>query len=74
MTNTVSFLLGSLVTLICAGIPFWLSSKQLSKEAKRLAALNILIIRGIEESGKAKFRRNDEGEPIGMIFEETLTN
>ena len=69
MSNISSFFLGSLITLACSFIPFILSSRQLSKQAKRSATLSTLIIRGIEESGVAKFRRNNEGEPIGMIFD-----
>ena len=69
MNNISSFFLGSLVTLICSFIPFILSSRQLSKQVKRLVTLSNLIIRGIEESGVAKFKRNNKGEPIGMIFD-----
>ena len=57
MDNATAFLLGVLVTLICSFIPFFLSSRQLSKETKRLVKLSNLIIRGIEETGIAKFRR-----------------
>ena len=69
MNNISSFFLGSLITLVCSLIPFILSSRQLSKQVKRLVTLSSLIIRGIEESGIAKFRRNNKGEPIGMIFD-----
>jgi hypothetical protein len=69
MDNTTAFLLGVLVTLVCSIIPFFLSSKQLSKETKRIIKLSNLIIRGIEETGIAKFRRDENGEPIGMIID-----
>jgi hypothetical protein len=74
MNNATYFLLGIIVTLICSFIPFILSSRQLSKEAKRIIELSTLIIRGIEESGLAKFNRNEKGEPIGMIFNLTLSD
>ena len=74
MTNLSSFLLGSLVTLICALIPFIISSRQLSNEAKRLAKLSTLVIRGIEESGLAKFSRDEKGNPVGLRFDITVEN
>ena len=74
MNNATSCLLGILFTFICSTIPFIISSRQLSKEAKRIIVLSNLIIRGIEESGFAKFNRNAKGEPIGMIFNLTLSD
>jgi hypothetical protein len=73
MDNTTAFLLGILVTLACSLIAFILSSCQLSKQVKRLVKLINLILRGIEESGAAKFRRDEKGEPIGMIFDLAIT-
>lgn len=74
MTNTTSALLGILFTFICSTIPFIISSRQLSKETKRLVMLSNLIIRGIEESGLAKFSRNANGEPVGMHFDMTVSD
>jgi len=74
MNNATSCLLGILFTFICSTIPFIISSRQLSKEAKRLIALSNLIIRGIEESGLAKFSRNANGEPVGMHFDVTVSD
>jgi hypothetical protein len=74
MNNTASCLLGILFTFICSTIPFIISSRQLSKEAKRLVTLSNLIIRGIEESGLAKFSRNANGEPVGMQFDMTVSD
>lgn len=73
MTNFSSFLLGSLVTLACAFFPFWRSSRQLEKEAQRLAKISNLVTRGMEEAGIAKFNRNSAGEAIGLIFDEGIT-
>jgi len=72
MNNTLVALLSIFFTFICSTIPFIVSSRQLSKEAKRLMVLSNLIIRGIEESGFAKFSRNAKGEPIGMHFDMTV--
>ena len=69
MDNTTAFFLGILVTLTCSLIAFILSSWQLSKQVKRLVKLINLVLRGIEESGVAKFRRDENGEPIGMVFD-----
>jgi hypothetical protein len=74
MNNATSCLLGILFTFICSTIPFIISSRQLSKEAKRLVTLSNLIIRGIEESGLAKFSRNAEGEPVGLRFNITVSD
>ena len=73
MNNTTAFLLGCLFTLLCSFIPFILSSIQLSRTSKRLVKLISLIIRSIEEAGIAKFRRDENGEAIGMIFDLAIT-
>lgn len=73
MTNLSSFLLGSLVTLVCAFFPFWMSSRQLKNEARRLAKLSNLVTRGMEESGIAKFNRDPAGEAIGLVIDEQVT-
>lgn len=72
MLNFVYFLVGVLVTLVCAFIPFLKSSRQLSREAERLATLANLITRAMEESGFAKFTRNPSGEAIGPIFDQEI--
>jgi hypothetical protein len=69
LDNLSSFLLGSLVTAICAGIPYWLSSRQLLKEANRLAKISNLVTRGMEEAGIPKFNRDASGQAIGLIIE-----
>jgi len=63
------FLLGSLVTVIAAGIPYWQSSRQLREEANRLAKISNLVTRGMEEAGIAKFNRDASGQAIGLIIE-----
>ena len=67
------FLFGILVTAICAVVPFLVASIQLAKETKRLRKLITLIARGIEETGLATFRRDANGEFIGMIFSGTIS-
>lgn len=73
MDNTTAFLLGCLFTLLCSFIPFIFSSIQLSRTSKRLVKLINLIIRGIEETGIAKFSRDKNGEPVGMKFDLSIT-
>lgn len=68
LNNLTTLLIGIIITLICTGIPFYYSTKQLSKEARKLRSLSNLVIRAIEESGIAKFNRDKNGEPIGLIF------
>jgi len=70
MNNATSFLLG----LVCSIIIFFLSSRQLSNEVQKLVKLINLIIRGIEESGLAKFSRNAKGEAVGMQFDITVSD
>ncbi len=70
MTNTLSLLLG----LVCSIIIFFLSSRQLSSEVKKLVKLINLVLRGIEESGFAKFSRNAKGEAVGMRFDITVSD
>ena len=72
MNNFSFFLLGSLVTLVCAFIPFWMSSRQLQKEAQRLVKLSNLVTRGMEESGIVRFNRNPAGEAIGLVIDEQV--
>lgn len=72
VNNLSSFLLGSLVTLVCAFVPFWMSSRQLQSEARRLAKLSNLVTRGMEESGFARFNRNSAGEAIGLVLDEEI--
>ena len=72
MFDWQSCLIGSVVTLICSYIPASRATKQLSAEAERLANLSILITRGLEESGFAKFNRDTSGYPIGLVIEESI--
>lgn len=67
------FWFGVLVTVVCAIIPFVISSYQLSQETKKLRKLINLIIRGIEESGFATYRRDKKGEIMGMVFSESIS-
>jgi hypothetical protein len=67
------FWFGCLVTIVCAGIAFFLSSYQLYKETKKIKKIITFTIRGMEEAGFAKYRRDAKGEIIGMIFSESIT-
>lgn len=71
MTNATSFLLGSVVTLICAAVPFILSSRQLIAETKRLRTLSNLILSSLEAAGIAECRRDSAGEIVGIIISAT---
>jgi hypothetical protein len=64
-----NFWIGCLVTIICALIPFCISSYQLYRESKKMRKTMNYMIRGIEDSGLAKYRRNEKGEIVGMVLE-----
>ncbi len=44
------------------------SGDDLRVEAERLRRLNVLIIRGLEEAGLARFARDASGEPSGLVI------
>lgn len=72
MNSLESFLLGSLVTLICAAAPFIISSRQLSAEAARLRKLLNLIMIALESNKLAEFKR-ENGEITAIILSMTGT-
>jgi hypothetical protein len=47
------------------------ASKQLTEAANKLIKLNNLITRGLEAGNIAKFNRDKDNEPTGIIFDET---
>lgn len=67
MTNLASFLLGSLVTIICAGVPFFLSSQELRRESARLRHLLNVIVVALETNGLAEVKRDSAGEIVGIV-------
>ena len=66
-------LLGCLVTAICAGIPFVLSSRQLAAEAQRLHNLLTLIMTTLENDGLAECERDANGEVTSFTLRTTGT-
>ena len=48
---------------------YWLSGKDLKREAEDLRQLNILIIRALVQGGLAKVNFDADGKPKGLVLE-----
>jgi hypothetical protein len=47
---------------------YWLSGKDLNREANELRRLNVLIIRALAHAGLADVNFEDEENPTGLVF------
>ena len=68
MSAAASFFLGCLVTIICAALPFIISSRQLSAEAQQLRKMLNLIMIALESNKLAEFKRDQNGEITAIIL------
>ena len=50
------------------------ASEDLRKEASELRNLNVLILRGMEKAGFAKFNRDKNGNPVGLVLEISVSD
>lgn len=54
-------------TATCAFF-YWLSGKDLKREANDLRRLNVLIIRALVNAGLAEVNFDGQGNPLGLVF------
>jgi len=54
------------VSLVVAYALFWLSSRRLLNEAKKLRHMNKLILLGLENAELIELARDKNGEPVGL--------
>ena len=72
VTTVIAVIIGGLVTFLVARWYYKKAAKELRAEAETLRQLNILLLRAMEEAGFAKFTRDKDGNPVGLIFERSL--
>lgn len=79
LSSIVGILIGSLVTFIVAKHYYEKASKELVEESvklhdetQRLRKFNVLLLRAFENAGLAEFTRDENGEPVGLVFHETI--
>jgi hypothetical protein len=70
----IGIAIGAGITWIVAHKYYKKAGDDLKKETDRLRNLNILIIRGIEEAGLAKFNRDKDGNPIGLTLQVSVVD
>jgi len=64
----IGVVIGSAITWVVAHKYYVKASEKLRKEASELRNLNVLILRGMEEAGFAKFNRDKNGNPVGLVL------
>ncbi len=67
----LSILVGGVITWLVSRFYYVRASRDLAKEADKLRALTELMLRGMESTNRVKYNRDPQGEPIGIIFEES---
>jgi hypothetical protein len=67
----LSILIGGVITWLVSRFYYVRASKDLAKEAEKLRALTELMLRGMESTDRVKYNHDPQGEPIGIIFEES---
>ena len=68
----LSTLVGGLITWFVSRFYYVQASKDLSKEANDLRQLTELMLRGMEEAGWVEYKRDDEGNTLGMVFRKSI--
>ena len=70
----VGLIVGAVITWCVAHKYYVKAGEDLRKEASELRKLNVLILRGMEESGLVKFNRDENGNPVGLVIELSVSD
>ena len=64
----LGMLIGAIITIMVAENYYEKASRDLAVEAKKLRAMNVLMLRALEHAGLAEFSRDEDGNIKGLTF------